>query len=78
MFAAKFSKRKYFKRDHVAVNQRMIDDYFVNQPTYDKQCFVSDFGCENMFFSRSLETYQAETTTSPNKFTQKIKKTYLH
>ncbi|CAL9234147.1 unnamed protein product, partial [Arabidopsis halleri] len=24
------SKRKYFKRDHVAANQRLIDDYFAN------------------------------------------------
>ena len=33
------SKRKYFKRDHVAENQRLIDDYFPNQPTYDDAIF---------------------------------------
>uniref|UniRef100_A0A0D3AS79 DDE Tnp4 domain-containing protein n=1 Tax=Brassica oleracea var. oleracea TaxID=109376 RepID=A0A0D3AS79_BRAOL len=31
------SKRKYFKRDHVTANQRLIDDYFANQPTYDEE-----------------------------------------
>nr|AAY33663.1 unknown [Brassica juncea] len=36
-------KRRYFKRDHAAANQRLIDDYFSNQPTYDDAMFRRRF-----------------------------------
>jgi hypothetical protein len=31
--------RKYLNRDHAAANQRLIDDYFANEPTYDDAMF---------------------------------------
>ncbi|KAL1223384.1 hypothetical protein V5N11_003447 [Cardamine amara subsp. amara] len=40
---ASSSKRRYFNRDHVAANQRLIDDYFSNQPTYDDAMFRRRF-----------------------------------
>jgi hypothetical protein len=33
------TKRKYFHRHHASTNQRLIDDYFSNQPTYDEALF---------------------------------------
>jgi len=38
--------RKYFNRDHAAANQRLIDDYFANEPTYD------DASSDNYFTQR--------------------------
>lgn len=32
-------KRKYFNRDHAALKQRLIDNYFANRPTYDDTTF---------------------------------------
>jgi len=72
------SKTRYLKRDHVAANQRLIDDYFSSQPTYDDAMFVDDYGYENMFFSGSLGTYQTMTTISLNNLAQLIKKVYFH
>ena len=32
-------KRKYLNRDHASANQRLIEDYFADQPTYDDAMF---------------------------------------
>jgi len=33
------SNRKYLNRDRAAANQRLIVDYFANEPTYDDAVF---------------------------------------
>lgn len=47
------SKRRYHKRDHAAANQRLIDDYFSNQPTYDDAMFHRRFRMRKHVFSES-------------------------
>lgn len=37
------SKRRYLKRDHTSPNQRLIDDYFSSEPTYDEAMFHRRF-----------------------------------
>jgi hypothetical protein len=36
-------KRKYLNRDHAAANQRLIDNYFADQPTYKDAMFCRQF-----------------------------------
>ena len=67
--------RKYFNRDHAAANQRLIDDYFANDPTYDDAMFRRRYRI-NRTTMQSLETFQVVITTSPNELMQPIKKVY--
>ena len=60
------SKRKYFKRDHVAVSQRLIGDYFANQPTFDAQMFRQRFWMRKHVFLRIV----GDLSSSDNYFTQ--------
>jgi hypothetical protein len=46
------TNRRYFHRDHAAVNQRLIDDYFSNQPTYDEAIFRRRFRMQKHLFLR--------------------------
>jgi len=62
------SKRKYFKRDHVAANQRLIDDYFADQPTYDEQMFRQRFRMRKHVFLRIV----GDLSSSDNYFTQRV------
>jgi hypothetical protein len=41
-------KRKYLNRDHAAANQRLIDDYFADQPTCDDAMFRRRFWMRNI------------------------------
>ena len=61
------SKRKYFKRDHAAANQRLIDDYFANQPTYDDAMFRRRFRMRKHIFLRIV----GDLSSSNNYFTQR-------
>ena len=65
------SKRKYFKRDHVAANQRLIEDYFVNQPTYDDAIFRRRFRMRKHVFLRIV----GDLSSSDNYFTQRVNAT---
>ena len=62
------SKRKYFKRDHVAANQRLIDDYFANQPTYDDAIFRRRFRMRKHVFLRIV----GDLSSNDNYFTQRV------
>ena len=62
------SKRKYFKRDHVAVSQRLIGDYFANQPTFDAQMFRQRFWMRKHVFLRIV----GDLSSSDNYFTQRV------
>ncbi|KAK2445044.1 hypothetical protein QL285_016018 [Trifolium repens] len=46
------TKRRYFHRDHVVANQRLIDDYFSNQPMYDEAMFRRRFRMQKPLFLR--------------------------
>jgi hypothetical protein len=46
------TKRRYFHRDHAAANQRLIDDYFSNQPTYDEVMFRRRFRMRKPLYLR--------------------------
>jgi hypothetical protein len=43
-------KKKYLNRDHAAANQRLIDDYFANEPTYDDAMFRRRFRMQKHVF----------------------------
>ena len=58
--------RKYFNRDHTAANQRLIDDYFANEPTYDDAMFRRRYRMQKHVFLRIVETFQVVITTSPS------------
>ncbi|XP_013632908.1 PREDICTED: uncharacterized protein LOC106338491, partial [Brassica oleracea var. oleracea] len=62
------SKRRYHKRDHAAVNQRLIDDYFSNQPTYDDTMFRRRFRMRKHVFLRIVE----DLSRSDDYFTQRF------
>ena len=62
------SKRKYFKRDHVASNQKLIDDDFANQPTYDEAIFPRRFRMRKHVFLRIFE----DLSSSDNNFAQRV------
>ena len=65
---ASLSKRKYFQRDHVASNQKLIDDYFANQPTYDEAIFPRRFRMRKHVFLRIFE----DLSSSDNNFAQRV------
>ncbi|KAK2444646.1 hypothetical protein QL285_015657 [Trifolium repens] len=44
--------RKYIKRDHAAANQKLIDDYFVTEPTYDDAMFRRRYRMQKHVFLR--------------------------
>jgi hypothetical protein len=44
------TKRKYFHRHHASTNQRLIDDYFSNQPTYDETLFWVNILFESILY----------------------------
>ncbi len=48
------NKKKYIKRDHVTANQRLIDNYFANQPIYDDVMFRRRFRMKKYVFLRII------------------------
>ncbi|XP_024632937.1 uncharacterized protein [Medicago truncatula] len=60
--------RKYFNRDHVAANQRLIDDYFANEPTYDDAMFRRRYRMQKHVFLRIV----GDLSSSDNYFTQQV------
>jgi hypothetical protein len=44
------TKRRYFHRNHAAINQKLVDDYFSNQPTYDEAIFRHRFWMQKHLF----------------------------
>ncbi|XP_024630899.1 uncharacterized protein [Medicago truncatula] len=56
--------RKY----HVAANQRLIDDYFANEPTYDDAMFRRRYWMQKHVFLRIV----GELSISDNYFTQRV------
>ncbi|XP_057457595.1 uncharacterized protein LOC130748388 [Lotus japonicus] len=59
-------KRKYLYIDHAAANQRLIDDYFTDQPTYDDGMFCRRFPMRKHVFFRIV----GDLSSSDNYFTQ--------
>ena len=62
------TKRKYFNRDHSAANQRLIEDYFANEPTYDDAMFRRRFRMRKHVFLRIV----GDMSSNDNYFTQKV------
>ena len=60
--------RKYLNRDHAAANQRLIDDYFANEPTYDDAMFRRRFRMQKHVFLRIV----GDLSSSDNYFTQRV------
>ncbi|XP_057418755.1 uncharacterized protein LOC130712961 [Lotus japonicus] len=60
--------RKYLGRDHAAANQRLIDDYFANEPTYDDAMFRRRYRMQKQFFLRIV----GDLSSSDNYFTQRV------
>ncbi|XP_039686192.1 uncharacterized protein [Medicago truncatula] len=60
--------RKYLNRDHAAANQRLIDDYFANEPTYDVAMFRRRYRMQKHVFLRIVR----ELSISHNYFTQQV------
>ena len=60
--------RKYLKRDHAAANQRLIDDYFANEPTYDDAMFRRRYQMQKHVFLRIV----GDLSSSDNYFTQRV------
>jgi len=44
--------RKYVNRDHAAANQKLIDGYFTNEPTYDDAVYRRRYQMQNHVFLR--------------------------
>ncbi|XP_019084106.1 PREDICTED: uncharacterized protein LOC109125094 [Camelina sativa] len=61
------SKRNYIKRDYASANQRLIDDYFANEPTYDDAMFRWRFWMRKHIFRRIVRVL----SSSDNNFTQR-------
>ncbi|CAJ2673176.1 unnamed protein product [Trifolium pratense] len=61
------SSRKYVNRDHPAANQRLIDDYFANEPTYDDAMFRRRYRMQKHLFLRIV----GDLSSSDNYFTQR-------
>ncbi|XP_045797550.1 uncharacterized protein LOC123891686 [Trifolium pratense] len=59
--------RKYVNRDHSAANQRLIDDYFANEPTYDDAMFRRRYRMQKHLFLRIV----GDLSSSDNYFTQR-------
>ncbi|KAL9665054.1 hypothetical protein QQ045_020463 [Rhodiola kirilowii] len=62
------SKRKYLNRDHPAANQRLIDDYFSNEPIYDDAMFRHRYRMQKHVFLRIV----GDLSSSDNYFTQRV------
>ncbi|KAL9672851.1 hypothetical protein QQ045_029104 [Rhodiola kirilowii] len=62
------NKRRYFKRDHVSANQRLIGDYFANEPTYDDAMFRRRFRMRKHVFLRIV----GDLSSIDNYFTQRV------
>jgi len=60
--------RKYFNRDHAAANQRLIDDYFANEPTYDDAMFRRWYWMQKHVFLRIV----GDLSSSDKYFTQRV------
>ncbi|XP_058742256.1 uncharacterized protein LOC131614711 [Vicia villosa] len=60
--------RKYLNRDHAAANQRLIDDYFANEPTYDDAMFRRRYQMKKNVFLRIV----GDLSSSDNYFTQRV------
>jgi hypothetical protein len=60
--------RKYLNRDHAAANQRLIDDYFANDPTYDDAMFRRRYRMQKHVFLRIVE----DLSSSDKYFTQRV------
>ena len=60
--------RKYLNRDHAAANQRLIDDYFANEPTYDDAMFRRRYRMKKNVFLRIV----GDLSSSDNYFTQRV------
>lgn len=50
--SAPLSNRKYLNRDHAAANQKLIDDYFADEPTYDDAMFRRRYRMQKHVFLR--------------------------
>ncbi|CAJ2670521.1 unnamed protein product [Trifolium pratense] len=59
--------RKYVNRDHPAANQRLIDDYFADEPTYDDAMFRRRYRMQKHLFLRIV----GDLSSSDNYFTQR-------
>ncbi|XP_057446187.1 uncharacterized protein LOC130738259, partial [Lotus japonicus] len=60
--------RKYLSRHHAAANQRLTDDYFANEPTYDDAMFRRRYRMQKHVFLRIV----ADLSSSDNYFTQRV------
>ncbi|XP_024640695.1 uncharacterized protein [Medicago truncatula] len=60
--------RKYLNRDHAAANQRLIDDYFANEPTYDDAMFRRRYRVQKHVFLRIV----GDLSITDNYFTQRV------
>ncbi|XP_058722214.1 uncharacterized protein LOC131620313 [Vicia villosa] len=60
--------RKYLNRDHAAANQRLIDDYFANEPTYGDAMFRRRYRMKKNVFLRIV----GDLSSSDNYFTQRV------
>jgi len=62
------SNRKYLNRDHATANQRLIDDYFANEHTYDDAMFRRRYQMQKHVFLRIV----GDLSSSDNYFTQRV------
>jgi hypothetical protein len=60
--------RKYFNRDYAAANQRLIDDYFANEPAYYDAMFHRRYRMQKHIFLRIV----GDLSSSDNYFTQRV------
>ncbi|XP_057439908.1 uncharacterized protein LOC130731663 [Lotus japonicus] len=60
--------RKHLSRDHAGANQRLIADYFANEPTYDDGIFRRRYRMQKHVFLRIV----ADLSSSDNYFTQRV------
>ncbi|XP_057427453.1 uncharacterized protein LOC130720774 [Lotus japonicus] len=60
--------RKHLSRDHAGANQRLIADYFANEPTYDDGIFRRRYRMQKHVFLRIV----ADLSSSDSYFTQRV------
>jgi len=60
--------RKYLNRDHATTNQRLIDNYIANEPTYDNAMFRRRYWMQKHVFLRIIGDF----SSSDNYFTQRV------
>jgi hypothetical protein len=65
-------RRKYINRDHAAANERLIEDYFANEPTYDDAMFRRRYRMQKHVFLRIVE----DLSSSDDYFTQRFDAAY--